>query len=387
MHRNKHAVVNCDCKSVDRALVLLAQDFPQTYSELLQPGLGDDWMYYPELNAVRVEIGAGRTWGGIADVLNFLRGVLVEPERLAALRAVWVNRQQPLAEQVIQLIHAEPLLKMAPADSTPLSEILMNRRIESWYQPVVEVGTHRVWGYECLMRGRDAAGALISAPQMLSWAQQENLTFMLDRVCREVHLENAGRAAEGASADTYFLINFLPTAIYQPEFCLQTSMAAAARSGLSPQRVIFEVVETEKIADPEHLKCILTFYREAGFGVALDDMGSGYSGLTLLGDLQPDLVKIDRALVSKAVQSSIHRGICASLIKLCKENGLLALAEGVETEEECLVMRDLGVDLYQGYLFGRPAQKLLPVAELPPLSALAQQEHNSRQSVVSVAGS
>jgi hypothetical protein len=61
MHRNKHAVVNCDCKSVDRALVLLAQDFPQTYPELLQPGLGDDWMYYPELNAVRVEIGAGRT--------------------------------------------------------------------------------------------------------------------------------------------------------------------------------------------------------------------------------------------------------------------------------------------------------------------------------------
>ncbi len=360
MHRNKHAVTNCACKSTDRALVLLAQDFPETYPELLQPGLGDDWTYYPELNAVRIEVGAGRMWGGVAEVFNFLRGVLVAPERLAALRAVWVERTQPLAAQVLRLIHAEPLLKLAPTDSTPLTDILTNRRIESWYQPVIDARTNRVWGYECLMRGRTRDGELVGAPQMLAWAQQENLTFMLDRVCREVHLENAGSASADADADTFFLINFLPTAIYQPEFCLQTSMAAAARSGLSPQRIIFEVVETEKVSDPEHLKRILTFYRDSGFRVALDDMGSGYSGLTLLGDLQPDLVKIDRALVSKAAHSSIHRGICASLIKLCKEHGLLALAEGVETEAEQMVMEELGVDLYQGYYFGRPARELLP---------------------------
>ncbi|NEL61316.1 EAL domain-containing protein, partial [Escherichia coli] len=138
------------------------------------------------------------------------------------------------------------------------------------------------------------------------------------------------------------------------EYCLQTSLAAMKRSGLVPKQVIFEVVESEKVIDTEHLLRILDFYRRNGFGVALDDMGSGYAGLTLLGDLQPDLIKIDREIVSKSVTSKSHLNICASLIRMGKENGQLVLAEGVETAEEVALMESLGVDLFQGYYFGKP---------------------------------
>jgi EAL domain-containing protein (putative c-di-GMP-specific phosphodiesterase class I) len=83
-------------------------------------------------------------------------------------------------------------------------------------------------------------------------------------------------------------------------------------------------------------------------------MGSGYAGLTLLGDLKPDLIKIDREIVAKSVNSKSHFNICASLIRMGKDNGQLVLAEGVETAEEVALMESLSVDLFQGYYFGKP---------------------------------
>lgn len=356
MHSEKGQLFNCDCKSDDRALVILSRNFSGANSDLLECAAKFGWGYFPELEAILIHVGSNRPWSGIAEVVNFLRGVFRQEARFEGLRAAWVDPGRPLAEQTLSLIHAEPLLAMAPADSSPLADILRGRRIETWFQPVIEARTGDVWGFECLMRGRTREGELVSAPQMLEWARQEHLTFMLDRVCRETHLENAGR--QGAGTPYRFLINFLPTAIYQPEFCLQTSLAAARRSGLTPRRIIFEVVETEKVTDAEQLRSILEFYRKAGFGVALDDVGSGYAGLTLLGDLRPDLIKLDRELVTKAVESKFHRDICAALATLVRENGRLVLAEGVETPEEKAVMDELGVDLYQGYLFGRPRPTL-----------------------------
>lgn len=176
---------------------------------------------------------------------------------------------------------------------------------------------------------------------------------MLDRVCRKTHLRNA--AIHLAGQDVHLLINFLPTAIYNPEFCLTTTVAAARAGGLAPERIIFEVVETEKVTDLDHLRSILDYYRKKGFRVALDDLGSGYSGLAMLGDLDPDLIKIDRHLISRAVGSPMHRSICASLTQLGKDHGKLVLAEGIETIEEKELMESMGVDLFQGYFFGRPA--------------------------------
>ena len=250
-------------------------------------------------------------------------------------------------------MQAEPLSKLVSDDSSELLDILRNRRIESWFQPVIEARTGNVWGYECLMRGRRADGSLVGALELLEWSNQENLKFMLDRVCRETHLENAGKLNFGP--DCRFLINFLPTAIYKPEFCLQTSLAAMRRSGLKAGQVIFEVVETEKVIDTEHLLGILDFYRRSGFGVALDDMGSGYAGLNLLADLKPDLIKIDREIVSKSVHSKSHLNICVSLVRMGHDNGQMVLAEGVETAEEAALMKSIGIDLFQGYYFGKPA--------------------------------
>ncbi|MEP6900591.1 MAG: EAL domain-containing protein [Actinomycetota bacterium] len=335
----------------------MAKNFPENFPEFSVFGPKENWFYFPEYGIVQIEVGTGKRWSGAADVFNFLRTAITDKSRLEDLRAVWLDSQQLLTQQLVRFgTDAEPLSKLVTDDSSELLGILQNRRIESWFQPVIEARTGDIWGYECLMRGRGSDGSLVGALQLLEWANQENLLFMLDRVCRETHLENAGNLNFGANCR--FLINFLPTAIYQPEFCLQTSLAVMRRSGLLPQQVIFEVVETEKVTDTEHLLRILNFYRRAGFGVALDDMGSGYAGLTLLADLQPDLIKIDREIVAKSVASKSHYNICASLVRMGHDNGQLVLAEGVETEAEVTLMKSLGIDLFQGYYFGKPQPQL-----------------------------
>jgi EAL domain-containing protein (putative c-di-GMP-specific phosphodiesterase class I) len=339
MQNHKHSFFSCDCKSGNRTLVLMTKNFSEDFPEFSSFGPKESWFSFPEYGIVQIEVGSGKRWSGAADVFNFLRTVITEKSRLDNLKAAWFDGTQPLTQQLVKIgMEAELLSQLVANDDSELLDILQNRRIESWFQPVIEARTREIWGYECLMRGRKADGSLVSAPQMLEWAYQENLKFMLDRVCRETHLENAGKLNFGS--DCRFLINFLPTAIYQPEYCLQTSLAAMRKSGLKPRQIIFEVVESERVVDTEHLIKILEFYRRNGFGVALDDMGSGYAGLTVLADLKPDLIKIDREI--------------ASLVRMGKDNGQLVLAEGVETAEEVALMETLGIDLFQGYYFGKP---------------------------------
>ena len=361
---------SCDCQTGNRTLILLAKDFAEQFPELMLFGKSEDWTYLADFGVMQVATGINRQFKGTTEIFNFLRTVITDSERLSQMRAGWLKNRQPLASQLVQLIYdAQPITDFAAKGNSALLDILQNRRIESWFQPVIEARGETIWGYECLMRGRKTDGSLVGAAQLLEWARAENLTFMLDRVCREIHLENAGRL--NFRSDVKFLINFLPTAIYQPQFCLQSSLAAMRKSGLEPSQVIFEVVESEQITDREHLRNILEFYRKAGFGVALDDVGSGYAGLSLLGDLQPDLIKIDREIVSKATVSKLHHDICASLIKLGKGNGQIVLAEGVETAEEKSLMNALGVDLFQGYFFGRPEPQ--PLRQLQTQNRLVEE--------------
>ena len=343
---------DCHCQTGKRTLNLTAPTLATEYPELLAFAATAKWGVDLPSCRVTVPISGCGQFTGIVDVINFLRGIL-SIEQLEGLRASWslAGGREELASVTTR--RAEPILSMVEGDSSPLMSMLRERRIETWFQPIFEAKSLSLWGYECLMRGRDVEGKIVSPAVIIGWAKQEQLVFMLDRVCRETHLLTAGKLNLPSHAK--LLINFMPTSIYQPEFCLQTTMAAAKKGNLDASRIIFEVVESEEVADHGHLSRILDYYRAHGYGVALDDLGSGYAGLSLLADLNPDLIKIDRELISKSTTSKIHRSICESLVRIGKETGKLVLAEGVEKVEEMELMRRAGVDLFQGFLFGKPS--------------------------------
>jgi EAL domain-containing protein (putative c-di-GMP-specific phosphodiesterase class I) len=357
----------CTCKNAKRSMMLFMPGLATTYAQVLAYCRTDAaWKALPEENRVEVTLGECSGFGSIVEVFNFLR-TLVDEKLVRQVMAAWVDPMRPTPLTADELLaKAMPLSAWVAQDSGPLLSLLKENRLTTHFQPIFRAGGLDLWGYECLMRGVAADGKMVSPAQIIAWAQQEQLLFMLDRVCRETHLRNAGRA--GIPEHAALLINFMPTAIYQPAFCLQTTMNAAREAGIDPGRIVFEVVEQYEVVDRDHLHHILQYYREHGYRVALDDLGSGYAGLNLLGDLDPDLVKIDRDLVSKAVKSPVHRSIVSALVQIGRDNDKLVLAEGIETADELRLMTHLGCDLMQGYHLGRPAAVPATVPACAPVA-------------------
>jgi len=150
-------------------------------------------------------------------------------------------------------------------------------------------------------------------------------------------------------------INFLPNAIYKPELCIRTTLQAAHKHAFPVERIIFEATEGDAIEDGKRLASILTEYKRTGFMTAIDDFGAGYAGLNLLADFQPDIIKLDMALVRGVDTSRSRQAITRGVLRICFELDIAVIAEGVETQAERDFFFDEGVSLMQGYLFSRPA--------------------------------
>ncbi len=231
------------------------------------------------------------------------------------------------------------------------------------FQPIVDLAARQVFAYEALVRGPGQQ----SAGSVLSKVNGESV-YAFDRACRVKAIELA--AGLGLQSTPAFLsINFIPGAVYRPEVCIRTTLETAARVNFDSTRLIFEVTEGEQVGDPDHLKSIFREYKRLGFRTAIDDFGSGYAGLKLLSDFQPDIIKIDMALTRGIDQRPVSRKIVRAIAGLCADLGILVIAEGIETPGECSTLRDLGIHLIQGYLFAPPAVESLPDVVYPEIEA------------------
>lgn len=231
-------------------------------------------------------------------------------------------------------------------------DILRESRLAVHFQPIVSAADpDEVFAHECLLRGLDVEGALVSPGTMFEAARSTGLLFNLDRAARVKAVEEAA----GLGLESNVFINFNPTSIYDPTHCLRSTMSAIGSSDLSPDRVVFEVTESEQIEDGRHLRNILDFYRKSGFGIALDDLGAGHSSLNLLVALRPDFVKLDMGLLRDVDREPYRAAIASKLLELAKDLGVSVIAEGVETEEQWRWLASHGADYAQGYFFAKPA--------------------------------
>jgi EAL domain-containing protein (putative c-di-GMP-specific phosphodiesterase class I) len=228
------------------------------------------------------------------------------------------------------------------------------------FQPIVDLGSDRVWGYEALVRGPNGE----SAYSVLSQVTDE-IRYRFDQAARVLAIETAGRLFAGR--DLRLSINFMPNAVYEPTACIQKSLAAARRVDFPHRNLMFEFTENERMEDAAHVQKIVEAYRKFGFWTALDDFGAGYAGLGLLSRLQPDLIKIDMELLRDIHLSRAKQVIVAGIVGIARELDITVLAEGVENADELTVLRAAGISLFQGYHFAKPALMALP--HVPLLSA------------------
>lgn len=223
------------------------------------------------------------------------------------------------------------------------------------FQPIVDLKQRSVYAYEALVRGPKGQ----SAWSVLSEVDEEN-RYDFDQACRI----QAIRSAAELGIHERLSINFLPNAVYHPATCIQHTFNAAREAGYPVENIIFEVREGEKVRDRPHLVNIFREYRRYGFVTAIDDFGAGLAGLELLSEYQPHIVKLDMQLVRGIDTDRVRQAIVRGVLGMCRELDVCVLAEGVETVGERDWLANAGVDLMQGYLFGKPT--LRTVREIDP---------------------
>lgn len=233
-------------------------------------------------------------------------------------------------------------------ESEWIDEVIRKELVTCHAQPIIDT-KGEIYAHEMLARFYREDGSLIYPGEIFGAARKRDRLYALDRICRMA----AVRAA--SFTDKKAFINFIPTSIYSPEFCLKSTTRLADRLGVDPGRLVFEVVETENVEDTDHLKRILSFYKEKGFRYALDDVGEGYSTLELLSDLQPHYMKLDMKYVQGVAADPQKQQIASAFLTEAKKLGSVPLAEGIEAEEDFEWLKANGYQLFQGYLFGKPA--------------------------------
>lgn len=241
--------------------------------------------------------------------------------------------------------------------------VLERNAIKIHFQPLVQHPPGRLHGYECLMRGLDEQNQLIPPTRMFEAARALGKLEMLEERCRHAALREASRCG----GDAIYFINFNPRAVSHPKRCLVETMRLLEQGPLQPHQICFEVVETDQAIDRRELLTLLRYFRKAGFKVALDDVGSGYSTLLSLSYLRPDYIKIDGELVRRSAVSGLEAKMVADLAETARQNGIITIAEGIETEAQMKSVQSAGIRILQGYYFARPAPQVLSRTQVSEL--------------------
>jgi diguanylate cyclase (GGDEF)-like protein/PAS domain S-box-containing protein len=237
------------------------------------------------------------------------------------------------------------------------AEGLEQGRVIPWYQPVIELSSGRITGMEALARWDHPEKGILTAGHFVevfddARVSVELTNVMLEQVCRDM-ADWQRRGGEFGRIG----INVTAAVLRQPGFALRV-IEALSRHGLQTHNFIVEVTETTIInhAAPA-VTDQLRHLREAGVSIALDDFGTGYSSLTHLKSLPFNILKIDKSFIKDMSRSPADLSIVRSLIHLGRDLGYTTVAEGIEVEGEAELLRGIGCERGQGFLFHKPMPK------------------------------
>ena len=277
--------------------------------------------------------------------LSYLVKPVAEATLLGALsEALGLARLASVRRQAVAEMGGGRLM----ADRAGLETAFARARSGMWmaYQPVIWAETGKLFGHEALLRTTDPE--LTSATAFLDVAERLDQISQLGRLIRQRIAENLAALPEAV------LVNLHPLELTDPDLVEGSDFLSAFSD-----RVVLEITERAPLEGLGDLREQGRRLRARGFRLAIDDLGAGYAALSSFASLEPDMVKIDMSLVRGLDQHSTRRKLVTSVVELCRDLRILVVAEGVETAAERDVLLQVGCDLLQGYLFGRPEARSL----------------------------
>jgi EAL domain-containing protein (putative c-di-GMP-specific phosphodiesterase class I) len=308
--------------------------------------------YRRELPELRRQISEAIARRGQRVAYPYLRESFALPVGTgAALRNPTITAETQLVAALAEAREEAGLTALVAARRRrqALFDLVISRQITSVYEPIVEVESRTVYGYEALARG--PAGSEFHSPYALfATATEQDLLFQLDCLCRQSGLHGARELPGGAK----LFLNVRPTTIHDPAFRAESISKTLEACGLSPSDMVFEISEQESIGNFDIFREVRDYYRRLGFQIALDDTGAGYASLEAVMELSPDYIKVDRAFVHGIDEDPGRQELLRALRSVADRIGARIIGEGLDTLEELATLGRLGIPFGQGWLFGKP---------------------------------
>lgn len=233
-----------------------------------------------------------------------------------------------------------------------LLDIVHHNRLQCVFQPIVDLNKKKVCAFEGLVRG-PFKSVLHHPLNLFNVAEEQGVLYEMDTFARISTIEAFAQQAQ-KDEHLHLFLNISINAVMNSAHQKGVTIEALEKFGLPPERVVIEITELQPIDNFDAFVSAINYYRSNGFKVAIDDLGSGYNGLRIWSEVRPDFVKIDRHFVSDIHLHEDKKAFMQTLLTLAKSTQTRVVAEGVETEEELEVLRELGVELVQGFLFKKP---------------------------------
>jgi len=230
-----------------------------------------------------------------------------------------------------------------------LQDILLRERVVTAYQPIQRMREGTVMGFEALSRGPRGSG-LEGAEALFGAATNHNLLIELDRLCRRRALLSSGRIPSTSK----IFVNTLPATIRDPQFRGKALIEFLDKAQVSPDRIVIEITENLVIENYGLFRETMAYFTDLGMSFAVDDVGTGYSGLESIARLKPTFLKIDISLVRDVHVSPVNQAMVQAILTLGRNIGAKVIAEGIHNGEEAQALKEMGVDYGQGYFLAPP---------------------------------
>ncbi|MBG0789591.1 MAG: GGDEF domain-containing protein [Desulfovibrionaceae bacterium] len=356
----------------------LREMYGQTFIELLEKRLDESLRMTAEANNVRQiaieRVGPGKAaflvplGNNPADIAyeykiqaqNGLENIMLRHTGLgidlgmgyASVPAVNNDNAEAFARALekARSMERRPLNMNELSVSSRFNTILTQGWITAHYQPILDFRTDNILGWEALARGPENSS--FRSPVMLfETAEKLGRLFALEKHCREVAVRNVGELRTGQK----LFLNIHPKTMADPAFTPGQTLALMEQSGLTPDNVVFEITERHSVQDFDLFYRTLDHYRSQGFQVAVDDAGAGYAGLSLIAELQPDFIKLDKSLITDIHKDPVKRALVETTVTFADKIGARIISEGIETKAQAVCLKEIGVHCGQGYFLARPA--------------------------------
>ncbi|WP_322906050.1 EAL domain-containing protein [Paenibacillus campi] len=237
-----------------------------------------------------------------------------------------------------------------------LHNIMRKEQLTTYFQPIMDIQTGSCLGYEILNRPPFSEW-FPNTDAFYEYIGTTNQVFAFELLCRELSVKRYCEALQHSSMfeGCNVFLNVHPDVLRDTNHRSGETIRHLQRYGLKPEQIVFELTEKQAVEDFEAFKHVLSSYREQGFRIAIDDVGSGYSSLKSIVSLNPEFIKLDRSLVQHIDSRPDQQHVVKMLQEFAKSSGTFVIAEGIERLEELMFLQQQRISYGQGYALGRPS--------------------------------